>query len=328
MDVKKGTGYMRFQALLYVESEIAEEEHFLNWMKTEAKDRGIRCIDIASCTAKESPENARPEDGKSGGSVPVTIGQVREAVRRNGVSVEDCLYIVTGEEEWALAKQLNLAALPYVPATESGASKPCFDSAWMIVEGFAEADGDFLNKCYQRARNLPWEILATERCLLRELTMDDMDDLFRLYEQPGVTDFMEGLYEREEEERYEQAYIEQMYRYYGYGMWLVIKKDTGEVIGRAGLEHRDYHGETELEMGYLIAPSEQRKGYAAEICRALIAYARDNLDFSRVNCLIHRDNLVSKHLAERLGFTFFEKIIENGVEMDRYTYCFFEKNRL
>jgi RimJ/RimL family protein N-acetyltransferase len=149
-----------------------------------------------------------------------------------------------------------------------------------------------------------------------------MDALFALYEQPGVTDYMEGLYEREEEERYERAYIENMYRYYGYGMWLVCKKETGEIIGRAGLEHRDYHGTAELEMGYMIAPSEQRKGYAAEVCRALMEYARENLDFSRINCLIRADNSVSKHLAERLGFTFFEKIDINGTEMDRYTYCF------
>ena len=105
-------------------------------------------------------------------------------------------------------------------------------------------------------------------------------------------------------------------------MWLVCRKESGEVIGRAGLEHRDYHGVTELEMGYLIAPSEQRKGYATEICRAIMEYARENLDFPRINCLIHPDNVISKNFAERLGFSFLEKIIADGAEMDRYIYCF------
>jgi RimJ/RimL family protein N-acetyltransferase len=218
------------------------------------------------------------------------------------------------------------AAVNNLPDTDSSA--PHFDGTWIVVEGFDDVDYDFLNKCYQRAYNLPWEILTTERCLLREFALSDMDALFALYEQPGVTDYMEGLYEREEEECYERAYIENMYRYYGYGMWLVCKKETDEIIGRAGLEHRDYRGTAELEMGYMIAPSEQRNGYATEVCRALIEYARENLDFSRINCLIRADHLVSKHLAERLGFTFLEKMDINGTEMDRYIYCFLQKNRI
>jgi RimJ/RimL family protein N-acetyltransferase len=291
---------MNLQGLLYVQKEIASEKGLLEWIAREAAGCGVTCIDVSEGI---------------------------EAADRCGVRLCDCLYIVTTEAEWELAGKLKIAALPYVPPAQQ--MKPLhFPGAWIVVEGFDDVDYDFLKKCYQRAHNLPWEILTTERCVLRELTLDDMDALFALYGQPGVTEYMEGLYEREEEERYEQAYIENMYRYYGYGMWLVCKKDTGEIIGRAGLEHRDYHGTAELEMGYLIAPAEQRKGYATEVCRAMMDYARDNLDFLRINCLIQAENMVSKHLVERLGFTFFEKMKENGAEMDRYTYCFSKRNRI
>jgi RimJ/RimL family protein N-acetyltransferase len=302
---------MKFQALLYVKREIASEQGLLQWMEQEAAGCGIRCIEVGNDTLAPAC---------------VTVDMLRAAAVQHGVTLEDCLFIVTSEAEWEAAVQLGLAALPYVPAQHGTASH--FDGAWIVVEGFDDVDYDFLNKCYQRAHNLPWEILTTERCFLREFALFDMDALFALYEQPGVTDYMEGLYAREEEERYERAYIENMYRYYGYGMWLVCKKETGEIIGRAGLEHRDYHGTAELEMGYLIAPSEQRKGYATEVCRALIEYARENLEFPRINCLIRADHLVSKQLAERLGFTFFEKMNINGTEMDRYIYCFLQKNRI
>ncbi len=53
----------------------------------------------------------------------------------------------------------------------------------------------------------------------------------------------------EEEREYQQAYIEQMYRFYGYGMWIVCDRNTGELIGRAGVEHREELG-GELELGY------------------------------------------------------------------------------
>jgi RimJ/RimL family protein N-acetyltransferase len=302
---------MKFQALLYVKREIASEHGLLQWMEQEAPGCGVQCIEVGNDTLAPTC---------------VTADMLHAVAVRHGVKIEDCLFIVTNEAEWKIAGELGLAALAYVPVQPGTA--PHFDGAWIVVEGFDDVDYDFLNKCYQRAHNLPWEILTTERCLLREFALSDMDALFALYEQPGVTDYMEGLYAREEEERYERAYIENMYRYYGYGMWLVCKKETGEIIGRAGLEHRDYHGTAELEMGYLIAPSEQRNGYATEVCRALMEYARENLEFSRINCLIRADHLVSKHLAERLGFTFFEKTDINGTEMDRYIYCFLRKNRI
>ena len=58
-----------------------------------------------------------------------------------------------------------------------------------------------------------------------------------MYAEPGMTDYMEGLYEYEEELEYQKAYIENMYRFYGYGIWLVFEKKTGTLIGRAGVEH-------------------------------------------------------------------------------------------
>ena len=86
---------------------------------------------------------------------------------------------------------------------------------------------------------------------MRELELSDLDALFSMYAEPGMTDYMEGLYEYEEELEYQKAYIENMYRFYGYGMWLVFEKKTGTLIGRAGVEHREeLNGD--MELGYAI----------------------------------------------------------------------------
>ena len=107
-----------------------------------------------------------------------------------------------------------------------------FLHADMVVEGFEEVDMIFLQRVYERHFNIPWTILETKRCIVRELELSDMDDLFSMYAEPGMTDYMEGLYEYEEELEYQKAYIENMYRFYGYGMWLVFEKKTGTLIGR------------------------------------------------------------------------------------------------
>lgn len=94
----------------------------------------------------------------------------------------------------------------------------------MFAEGFEEVDFAFLEKVYQRHHGLPWTILTTKRCIVREFCMDDLDDLFALYAGKGMTDYMEPLYEYEKEREYEEAYIKHMYGFYGYGMWMVIDR--------------------------------------------------------------------------------------------------------
>ena len=78
------------------------------------------------------------------------------------------------------------------------------------------------------------------------------------------------------------------------GMWLVFSRETGKLIGRAGLEHD--------EMGYMIAPKFQNQGYATEVCRFIIDYARENTDFEELYCRIDERNEASVRLAKRLGF--------------------------
>ena len=173
----------------------------------------------------------------------------------------------------------------------------------ILVEGFDEVDVQFLDRIMKRAQGLPWITVVTERCYLREITLDDMDDLFALYAQPGITDYTEPLYERPAEEQYTRDYIDKMYRFYGYGMWLVCDRESGELIGRAGFSHQDLGEEIVLEMGYIIGVPYQRQGYATEVCQKLIEFARVNLsDFGSLNCFVEPENIASHGLMEKLRF--------------------------
>ncbi len=160
---------------------------------------------------------------------------------------------------------------------------------------------DFV-RVFERHHGIPWQILETKRCFLREFCMDDLDDLFALYAKPHVTDFIEPLYEYEQERQYEETYIERIYGFYGFGMWLVFEKETGELIGRAGLEYREPCQEGEVELGYLIAPDHWRKGYATEVCKAILSYAKDQLDMERIISHVDEKNVASRQFLEKMGF--------------------------
>lgn len=197
-----------------------------------------------------------------------------------------------------LARDVDVPAIAY--------QKPEADTflhADMVVEGFEEVDMIFLQRVYERHFNIPWTILETERCIVRELKISDLDALFSMYAEPGMTDYMEGLYEYEEELEYQKAYIENMYRFYGYGMWLVFEKKTGTLIGRAGVEHREeLNGE--MELGYAIRTSFQHQGYAYEVCQAIVQYAGEELQAHLLHCLIEKGNVISEKLAVKLGFSY------------------------
>ena len=195
----------------------------------------------------------------------------------------DCIWIVSNRQQKQIADSLGIASV----------GEPQCGTRY-AVESLAELDIEYLERVRRRYNHIPWDIGETDRCLIRELSLSDLPALYELYDKPGMTDFVEPLFDYETELEYQKAYIENMYGFYEYGMWLVFSRETGKLIGRAGLEHN--------EMGYMIAPELWNQGYATEVCRFIIDYARENTDFEELYCRIDEKNTASVRLAKRLGF--------------------------
>ncbi len=260
---------------------------------------------------------------EAGTKEPQTLEGILENAL-NDIDPMECLLITSRDARIHLAEKWNLATAAYPNPAIPGQS---LFEADVLIESFEVVDLEYLERIRRRHHGIPWVIAETKRCILREICMEDMQALFDLYAEPGMTDYIEPLYPWEQELEYEKAYIDNMYRLYEYGMWVVIEKDTGKLIGRAGLEHREYPKEErleetdkdmELEMGYAIGTAYQRKGYATEVCQAIIAYAKKNLEYSRINCLIEKENTASIRFIESIGFTFVGESKAAGTTMLRY----------
>jgi RimJ/RimL family protein N-acetyltransferase len=88
----------------------------------------------------------------------------------------------------------------------------------------------------------------------------------------------------------------------GFGHWVLEERETGELVGRAGLYHPpDW---PEMEVGWTVAREHWGKGYAPEAGRAACEWARDQLGARHILSLIHPDNAQSIRVAEKLGETF------------------------
>lgn len=186
-----------------------------------------------------------------------------------------------------------------------------FPQAVYAVEDVDQLECSSYEEAYRRLAGLPWDILETKRLKVRESTVEDVEDFYHIYEEPSITYYMENLFtEREEEKAYMKAYIKQIYGFYGFGLWTVIKKENGQVIGRAGLSVRE--GYDLPELGFVIDAGQQHKGYGYEVCNAILDYARDELKFSGIQALVEKENKASVCLLKKLGFFYDRHTVENG----------------
>ncbi len=211
------------------------------------------------------------------------------------------LMICTCDISVNLARKSNAAFVCY--KTDAG-------EAQCIIEGFDEVDEDFLEKMYQRKYRIPWEIAETKRLILREFSTEDRRDIFpELSLDPEFT----------------EKYIRNMYGFFGYGIWAVILKETGDIIGRAGIY--DSTRTNGFEIGYAIDVPYRRRGYAYEACQAVIGFSENRLGREELFALIEPDNFASIALAEKLGFRSVPGFQSTDEKSDRKLQVFYRGKR-
>ena len=174
-----------------------------------------------------------------------------------------------------------------------------FDGVSYLVSDLVDVEPQYLEKVYRRQAGIPWDVLETERCQLRETTARDADAFYEIYADPSVTKHVEDLPgDRDAFTAWLQDYAKSVYEFLGYGIWTVCLKD-GSVIGRAGLNLRG--GFDDPELGYLIAKPWQGQGIAYEVCSAILEHAK-TMGLTQVLAFAEPENKASIGLLAKLGF--------------------------
>lgn len=204
-------------------------------------------------------------------------------------------------DDASFAGECSNRGIPYLFLLYEKNKQESLPSGTYCVENLVDVSYDYLDKVYRRAKGLPWNILTTDRLQIREITPEDVPRLYEVYEEESITRYMEPLFpDQQQEIDYTKDYIKNVYHFYGYGMWLIILKESGEIIGRAGLEYKE--GFEGLELGFMLGKDYQHKGYAYESCKAILDYACEELEQTSFRAIVHRNNEPSRHLCEKLGF--------------------------
>lgn len=140
----------------------------------------------------------------------------------------------------------------------------------------------------------------TERLSLRPFTPQDLDLLDRLNRDPRVMRYAGGVKTRQQTEEILATRILAYYQQHpGLGSWVTERKEDGACIGLHLLNH--IHGESYIQVGYLLYPEFWGRGYATEMCVAVLRYGFTTMGLPRIHAITDLDNVNSQHVLAKAG---------------------------
>lgn len=145
-------------------------------------------------------------------------------------------------------------------------------------------------------------IIETERLILREVTLEDAEDMFVYLSDPDVVRHMglepyQSVKDIEDEIRWYQSIYKE-----GTGIrWGVTLRDSGRMIGSCVFLNRvpKHH---RAEAGFEISKAYWGKGMASEALKAVVPVGFQHYGLERIEALIEPENTPSQRLVERHGF--------------------------
>jgi len=164
--------------------------------------------------------------------------------------------------------------------------------------------------------------LETPRLLLREFVPEDANALEAVLGDPVAMQYYPAPFDRKAVESWIEKNMGR-YRRDGHGLWAMVLKQSGELIGDCGCTLQEVEGRSELEIGYHVRRALWGNGYATEAAWACMQYAFSRLGVGRVISMVRPENVQSRRVAEKNGL-----ICEKIVFWRGYDHCIYAKNRV
>ena len=160
--------------------------------------------------------------------------------------------------------------------------------------------------------------LETPRLYLRLMHLSDIDDLLKIFGDSKVMASFDTVpFNREQMENWVQRNIEHQ-KSHGYGLFSVILKSEGILIGDCGLEHMEVEGDLATELGYDFRSDYWNQGFATEAASAVRDYAFNVLHLPSLISLIRVGNEGSKRVSQKIGMRFVNEFTKNGIHYWKY----------
>lgn len=161
------------------------------------------------------------------------------------------------------------------------------------------------------------DVIRTERLLVRPPREVDRARFVELFcDEEFMLFYPSVLTEKEASARFD--HMVEVCQAVPFGKQPVVELSTGVVVGYTGVDYIDFEAKTWLEWGYRLVPERRGVGYATEAGQALLVKARQTYA-GELLAIIAPENLASKNVARKLGFSFWKRAPVEGDIQDLYT---------
>ena len=143
-------------------------------------------------------------------------------------------------------------------------------------------------------------ILETDRLILREYTPDDFDALYEIIADSETMKHYPAPFDKEKTMGWIMWNLEN-YEKYGFGLWAVTLKKTGEFIGDCGVTIQNIDGEMLPEIGYHIHKKYWGRGFAKEAAQATRDWVFQNTQYDIIYSYMKYTNVASYATAMANG---------------------------
>lgn len=214
----------------------------------------------------------------------VSYPEPSEQTRRTAAKLAESLSAYYASDEW----KGDFAA------DEAGLLPPDLPRGVLSEDGIYNTLEDY-RKWAQTAE------IETDRLILRRMETEDLDLIYRLYSDAEILRYSPfDIMDRPAAEAHVQRILDEWESPSPANReYTVVRKQDGVSMGRC---HIELDAETDTAMvGCHLLKDYWRHGYAAEICRTLVAYSFETLGVHRVNALCHPENTGSRKMLEACG---------------------------
>jgi ribosomal-protein-alanine N-acetyltransferase len=155
----------------------------------------------------------------------------------------------------------------------------------------------------------------TDRLVCRRPAADSSADYRRLFTEPEVERWLRPPPMK----RFEASDFDRMlardrshWQKHGFGPWCLRFRETGEFVGRGGLNWTVVEGTDEIELPWAVFTRFHGRGLATEAAGAALAVARE-LELPRVVSLTLVDNRASRRVMEKIGLVYEGDVLHAGL---------------
>jgi ribosomal-protein-alanine N-acetyltransferase len=150
----------------------------------------------------------------------------------------------------------------------------------------------------------------TKRLRAERLQRDHYDFIHQMHRDERIMAYLGGLRSPEQTSEYMKHNLAHWERY-GYGIWILRHRTTGQLTGRGGLRNTVLAGKDEVEVAYGLLPEFWNMGLATEFVEAVVRIGFSEIGLSSLACTTQRVNAASQRVLEKTDFRFESDIIHH-----------------